>query len=135
MRDERSPSEEPFRRITARFLNSLLHKDAYWSTLKARLVSKFPSCLSEEESTGDVDLRSTYPKLYSVSMSQLFVFVNVEMEKKTLGSFQAATATGGEALARFSFVAGDLVSIGCRTRHISTVDKSDAYASMYLVSV
>ena len=36
---------------------------------------------------------------------------------------------------RFSFVAGDIVSIGCRTKHISTVDKADAYASMYLVSV
>lgn len=60
MRNERTPSEEPFRKVSARFLNLILSAQTYWSTLKTRLMNKFPGVLSEEEMEEAFDIRATH---------------------------------------------------------------------------
>ncbi len=130
MRTEKTPSAEPFRKITCRFLNLLLGDASYWTTLRTRLTEKFPGILSAEELSPEFDFRKACRDCYSLALPRLLVFLNIELEQTTHSSLMDIAASEDE-IGKFEFVAGDVLDMGCRVKHMNTVDKADAAAYMY----
>jgi hypothetical protein len=131
MRHETTPSAEPFRKVTSRYLNTLIKDASYWKQLKTNLPVKFPSVLSVEESAEDYPLREFFAPAYQAALVRLLECLNIELERGTLTALLDACSKGLQALSAFEFVSGDILHMSCRTKHMSTVDKADAYAYMY----
>lgn len=130
MRHEKTPSAEPFQKITSSYLNMLLSDTEYWKEVKGKLVEKFPGALSEEEFSDAFALYEV-PYVVRSALMRLLVCLNIELEKSTLAELQQACQDGKLTLGTFEFVSGDILNMNCRTKHMNTVDKADAYAYMY----
>ncbi len=129
MRHEKTPSAEPFQKITSSYLNMLLGDDSYWLELKERLQNKFPGALSAQEMAPEFSLQDQF--VIQAALMRLLVCLNIELEKSSLSALLGACTEGLEKLRMFEFVSGDVVNMNCRTKHMNTVDKADAYAYMY----
>jgi hypothetical protein len=130
MRHEKTPSAEPFQKITSSYLNMLLRDQDYWRNLKQKLPEKFPSALSPEELAEDFSLQQV-PFVIRSALLRLLVCLNIELEKTTLAELLKACADSVNTLQSFEFVSGDILNMNCRTKHMNMVDKADAYAYMY----
>jgi hypothetical protein len=131
MRKEKASSAEPFRKVTSAYLNLVVGQDSYWAGVKQSLMEKFPSVLSAEEQAPGFDLRVHNGLIYWLALPRLFLFLNVELDKTTYRELMERTGKGVAEIQKFEFVAGDIVQMGCRIKHMNTVDKADAAAYMY----
>lgn len=93
MEGERLPADEPFRRVTAQFLNLLCAVNTpYWQTdLRAMLQAKFPLLLSPEE-MAEGNLFQLVADVFPTAVLRLCSFVNITLREGMISSSTAGLA-------------------------------------------
>lgn len=123
MENETIPSEEPFRRVSAHFLNIIVSGNAadYWKMdIRINLSRKFEGILIAEEMAPEFDFFAFVEEYLPSALLRFAKFVSLELRDGMLTSSKSGLlkAILEKSTNTFEFITSDIVTIGCRTKHL-----------------